>query len=324
MANARSFDEKRARLRSLASAPEHVARAELKKLLGDKNGYLVGECGDVAKELGLRDLVPDLVAAFPRFVEGGAKTDPGCFGKNHLVEALLHFDAHEPDTYLAGLRCRQHEGAIPFRVDTAAGLRGLCAHALFHIGHRSALLNVAPLLFDSEAITRVEAATALGDSGLDGAAAALHVKLLSGDPEPDVLGAIYKGLLRILPERYLRVVEEALTSEEDGPAEAAALALGESRARGAFEVLKRAANAPPIGRRGPESVLLGLALLRSDEATAFLLDRVENGSEPRAVQAISALALHRHDESITARIRDIVRRRGSERLEEAVREKLDR
>lgn len=322
MAAARSFDDKRALLRSLATAPENEARSELKKLLADKNGYLVGESAELAKKLEISALVPDLVAAFPRFLVDGAKTDKGCFGKNHLIEALVYFDAYEADTYLAGLRCRQPEGAIPFRVDTAAGLRGLCAHALFHIRHPTALLDVAPLLFDEEAVTRAEAATALGESGMDGAAAALHVKVLSGDAEADVLGAAYKGLLRLLPERYLPVVEKALSSEEEGAVEAAALALGESRAPGAFEALKRATRGQAMFRRTSESVLLGIALLRSDEALSFLTDMVEKAPEQQAAEALSALALHRHDQSLTDRLQELVAKRGSRRLSERLHEKF--
>lgn len=318
MAAARTFDDKRARLRELAHATENVARPELAKLLADKNGYLVGEAAEVAKKLELSALVPDLVVAFPRFLVDGAKTDKGCFGKNHLIEALLSFDAYEADTYLAGLRCRQMEGAYGPPIDTAAGLRGLCAHALFHIRHPTALLDVTPLLFDPEAITRSEAAAALGASGMDGAAAVLHAKVLAGDKEPDVLGSAYKGLLRILPERYLGVVAAALSEGSEGTAEAAALALGESRAPGAFEALKRAAVGPGMFRRGSESVLLGIALLRSDEALAFLTGMVERSPEPQAAEALSALALHRHDDALVARVRALVATRKSRKLTEVL------
>ena len=47
MAAARTFDDKRARIRALASAPVNEARGELKKYLAEKNGYLVGEAAVV-------------------------------------------------------------------------------------------------------------------------------------------------------------------------------------------------------------------------------------------------------------------------------------
>lgn len=323
MAAARSFDDKRARIRELGSgaAGEAAAQIELRKLLGDKSGYLVGEAAEAVKKLELRALVPDLCAAFFRLLEDPVKADKGCFGKNHLVEALLSFDAHEPDVYLAGLRHEQKEPAFPEAIDTAAGLRGLCAHALVHIGHRTALLDVAPLLLDPEPVTRAEAAAALGESGLDGAAAALHVKVLAGDKEPDVLGAAYKALLRIAPERYLKVVSTVLQEGTDDQIEAAALALGESRAPGALDLLKHAAR-DHAGSRTADGVLLGIALLRSDAANAFLLSLVEEAPETHAARAISALALHRHDESLVEKLRGVVKSRGSRKLTAAFDERF--
>ncbi len=322
MAAARSFDEKRARLRALPSVPEGEAREELKKLLADKQGYLVGESAEMAKKLELSALIPDLVAAFPRLMPGGAKIDSGCFGKNRILEALLAFDAYEADTYLMGLRYKQFEGALPFRVDTAAGLRGLCCHALFHIRHPTALLEVTPLLFDDEATTRAEAAAALGGSGMDGAAAVLHMKVLSGDSEPDVLGALYKGLLRIFPERYLGLVEGALSSKSEGQAEAAALALGESKAKGALDVLVRAARQTTMFGRVAESIFLGLSLLRSTEAIDFLRNSVAEAPLRQASVALSALALHRHDQTLTISIQKIVTERKSDKLTEIFAEKF--
>ncbi len=317
MAAARSFDDKRARIRELASgaASEAQALVELRKLLADRSGYLVGEAAQAVKKLELRALVPDLCAAFGRLLDDPVKNDKGCFGKDNVIEALLSFDAHEPDVYLAGLRHTQPEPAYGEPIDTAAGLRGLCAHALVHIGHRTALLDVAPLLFDAEAVTRAEAANALGQSGADGAAAALHVKVLAGDREPDVLGAAYKALLRIAPERYLKVVSTALEEGADDAIEAAAIALGEARPPGALDVLVRAARTR-AGSRAGDGLLLGIALLRSDAAMAFLVSLVAEAPESQAVKALSALALHRHDAALVEKVRAAVEARSSGKLRE--------
>ncbi|MFO0586007.1 MAG: hypothetical protein U0441_00640 [Polyangiaceae bacterium] len=320
MAKARTFDEKRARIREVDALDPNVARIELRKALSDKNGYLVGEAADAAKRLEFSELGPDLAAAFPRLCEGGVKGDPGCFGKSRVIEALLYFDAQEPDVYLRGLTYRQVEGAYPFQVDTAAGLRGMCAHALFHIRYPHAILDVAPLLFDPEAVTRSEAAAALGESAFDGAAAALHMKVLIGDPEPDVMGAAYKGLLTLFPNRYLKLAEEALPAE-DGAMEAAALALGESRAEGALAVLQRALK-KARSQRATETLMLGISLLRHDQALSFLVSVVKEATEKEAVAALAALALHKHDDSLKERLRAVVRERGSERVEDAMTERF--
>ena len=319
---ARTFDEKRERIREAGSLPPNQARSELKKALGDKNGYLVGDAADAIKRLEFSELVTDLAAAFPRLCDGGVKSDPGCSGKSRVVEALLYFDAQEPEVYLRGLAYRQVEGGYPFQVDTAAGLRGMCAHALFHIRYPHAILDVTPLLFDPEAVTRSEAAAALGASSLDGAAAVLHMKALQGDAEPDVMGAVYKGLLTLFPYRYLKLVEGALESE-DGGSEAAALALGESRAEGALAVLQSALKRAR-SQRAMETLMLGISLLRSDAALSFLVSIVKGSPEKEAIFALAALALHKHDEGLKERLRVAVRERGSARVEDALMERFGR
>jgi len=71
----RSFDEKRARIAALRSAPTAEAEAELRHFLGDKNGYLCGDAARMAGELHLTGLLPDLVAAFHRLLRDPVKSD---------------------------------------------------------------------------------------------------------------------------------------------------------------------------------------------------------------------------------------------------------
>src|SRR5262249_23768593 len=151
-----------------------------------------------------------------------------------------------------------------------------------------------------------------GNSGLDEAAALLHLKALTGDKEADVLGACYRGLLRLLPGRYLPFVAQVLNEDEPGDPEAAALALGESRVPAALAVLREALDGVGRGRLR-ESVLLGIALLRSEEAIALLLSVVETAPVEQAAAAISALALHRHEEALRARLVRIIEARDARR-----------
>jgi hypothetical protein len=60
---------------------------------------------------------------------------------------------------------------------------------------------------------------------------------------------------------------------------------------------------------------VGIALLRSDEASAFLIDLVEHASEIEVASALGALALHRHDAELAGRARRAVAARGSRRLD---------
>ncbi|MCC6558098.1 MAG: hypothetical protein IT372_34555 [Polyangiaceae bacterium] len=313
------FDAKLARVRALADLAPAAAAPELRRFLGDDAGYLVGEAAKITAAHELRDLIPDLSAAFTRLAAAGAASDRGCQGKKRIVEALLALDARAHEVYLAGLRLVQREGSYGPPVDTASTLRGLCAHALVHVDYPDAVLEVAPLLMDPEPEARAEAAAALGSSGAELCGAILHVKVLAGDREPDVLGACYKGLLRLAPRRYLPVVTGALDSGE--AVEAAAIALGESRLPEALPALRRALAIGAAGR-SEDSVLLAIALLRSDEASSFLLDLVAHAPEGRAADALAALALHRHDERIAARAREAVSARGSKRLERALEERF--
>jgi HEAT repeat protein len=310
---ASGFDDKLARIAALADLPPASAAPELRRFLTDALGYLVGEAAKITAELELRDLVPDLAAAFTRLIAAPAASDKGCHGKNRLVEALLKLDADAPEVYLAGLRYVQREPAFGEPIDTAAPLRGLCAHALFQIDHRDAIFEVTPLLMDREPETRSEAAAALGNSGLEVCGALLHLKVLTGDREPDVLGACFKGLLRLAPRRYLPVVAAALASGQ-ATAEAAAIALGESRLPEALPLLKQAIASAGASRLD-EGLFLGLALLRSDDANAHLLSLIERAPEGRAAAAVNALALHRHDERLSAQVRAAVAARKSAKLQ---------
>jgi HEAT repeat protein len=315
------FDDKRARIAALAESKPFVAAPELRRFLADRSGYLAGEAAQVVARLELRELVPDLAAAFQRLLGEGAAADKGCMGKKRILEALLGFEADEREAYLAGLRYTQSEPAFPRAVDTAGPIRGLAAHALVQIDYPLALAEITPLLVDPEALVRAEAAHALGRSGLEAAGPVLHLKALTGDAEPDVIQSVYGGLLRLDPRRYLAVVAAALEGEMEAVGEAAALALGESRLREALPILERAL-AGAEGARDRRNVLMAIALLRSDEAIALLVSLVEKAPEAQAAAALGALALHRHDPKIAERARRAVEARGSRRLSEALREHL--
>ncbi|UQA54996.1 HEAT repeat domain-containing protein [Polyangium aurulentum] len=313
-----AFDDKLDRLRELAALPAAQAAPELRRLLADPNTYLVNEAARITAELELPELVPDLAAAFQRILAGPASADKGCHCKNRLVESLMRLDASTPEVYLAGLKHVQMEFSVPPPVDAASTLRGLSAHALVRMDYPGAAFLVAPLLLDTEPNTRAAAADALAATGEELCGAVLHVKMLAGDSEVDVRGACYRGMLALAPRRYLPVVAAKLAEGE----ETAAIALGESRQPEALPVLKEA-----LEKGGPEmqeSVLLGIALLRSEAANAFLIELVAQAPEARAVGAVEALALHRHDARLVSRVREAAAPRRSRRLAKAVEEKFGR
>ena len=311
------FDEKLARLDALASAePPASAAPELSRLLADPNAYLVGEAARLVARLELRGLVPDLVAAFERLLAAPSTDDRGCHAKRKVLEALVTLEADVWDTYRKGLRYVQMEMTVPPAVDTAGLVRGVSAHALVRTNFPRAALEVAPLLFDDMPEARLAAAEALRDTCEVICAALLHTRVVVGDPEPDVVGACYRGMLALEPRHYLPIVAEAL----EAGVEAAALALGESRLPEALLVLREA-----LSRVGPameKSVLLGVALLRSDEALTYLTDLLADAPEGRAVAVIQALSLHRHDTRLASRVGEIVSARQSRKLARAFAERF--
>lgn len=306
------FDDKLHRIRALVSEHPPSAAAELRAHLGELNGFLISEAAKAVQTLELRELIPDLCAAFTRLAAGTQESDRGCFGKKAILEALLHMEAPVYDVYLAGLRLIQKEYSFGDPVDTASSLRGLCAFALVQLDFRDALAEITPLLMDEQPDTRVAAADALAAMGEPAAAALLHLKAINGDEEPDVMGACYRGMLAIAPSRYLPIVSAALSKGE----EAAAIALGESRLPAALGVLRDAQkNAmPPVTE---DSLLLAMALLRLDDANAYLVQLVESSRDSTAVRALSALGLHRHDDKLRERLQAIVKSKKSPKLKAA-------
>jgi HEAT repeat protein len=314
------FDDKRARIAALASSPAAEATAELRRFLADRNAYLAGEAAQMAARLELRDLAPELEAAFLRVLREGVAADKGCLGKKRILEALVAFEADGREAYLAGIRFSQPGPAFSGANDIGAPIRVLSAHALVQIEHPAALAEVTPLLLDPEPVVRAEAASALGRSGIEGAGAVLHLKALTGDKEPDVLQNVYAALLRVDARRYLPLVAKALRGDDESASEAAALALGDPRLPEALPLLKAALSR--AGERQRRSVLMAIALLRSDEAIDLLVALVEKAPEGEAADAIGALALHRHDPKIVDRARRAVEGRASKRLREALEDQM--
>jgi hypothetical protein len=150
------------------------------------------------------------------------------------------------------------------------------------------LVDLAHLLADPEAPVRVSAARALAVHGRDGGIPLLHLKALAGDAEPRVVAECLLSVLRLDPRDGLAFVA-SFFDRGDAAAEAAAVALGESRRADALPLLRgwldRAAH------RGLARVaLLAIASLRRDEAVDLLLELAREEPGPLAREALSALA----------------------------------
>jgi hypothetical protein len=122
---------KRDRVQSALQALAQAARRPhepatlvlLRNALADRSNHVVGRAARAAREADLASLAPDLVAAFPRFLEDPIRCDPGCVAKREIVHALLAFSWPAPDVFLPGIVHVQREPAVGEPIDCAGAAR---------------------------------------------------------------------------------------------------------------------------------------------------------------------------------------------------------
>jgi len=303
--NKQAFDQKMEAIEALRSSPGSPATVEqLRKALKDRNNYIVSKAAAVAGDLGLRDLIPDLIAAFQRFMTDSVKSDPKCWAKNAIAKSLKDLEYSEADFFLRGLKHFQYEPVWGGKEDTAATLRGASALALVSCAlPRFAILThlVETLAADPGKSVRVDAARATAQlSGLD-SILLLRLKASCGDKEAEVVGQCFAGLLEISPPDSIPFVASFLYAENTDVRVEAAAALGECHEPAAVAVLQEhwRAQSDPDTRR---AILLSLGPSRQIAAADFLLSVVMEGLTEDARNAIRALAASRFREDYRERV----------------------
>src|SRR5690606_13389931 len=83
--------------------------ARLRAALRDKHYRVVAKAARLAAEGLCYELVPELAAAYRRFLDNAVKTDPTCFAKKALLRALVELDCDDVELYQEALRYRQPE-----------------------------------------------------------------------------------------------------------------------------------------------------------------------------------------------------------------------
>jgi hypothetical protein len=274
------------------------ARDKLRTALRGTSGFLVAAAAKVIEDHRVEPLVAELAPAFERLREDPVKRDPGCRGKLAIARALHALDHWDDAVFVAGLRHEQREGWG--REDTAGELRGVCGIAHAHFARPEALDVLAQLLADRERTTRIAAAQALGDAGRPDASALLRFKVLLGDEEAAVLAACFEALFALAREATYDFAVAQLAAHDER-AEVAVLALGGARLAAACEPITAwCIGASPEQRH--RIGYLALALLRSEPATAYLLEAVQGHGRRDAVAAAQALATFRDDAALVERI----------------------
>jgi len=273
-------------------------------VLSTEGSHAVARAATIVGEMGIEALVPDLVAAFPRFFEGLPRTDPGCSAKTAIVEALRRLEHDDPALYRRGAGHVQSEPVFGGRVDTAVDLRGASALALAETAGADVLVDLANLLADPEPPVRISAARAVSVHGRGSGIPLLHLKALAGDSEPRVVSECLLALLRLDPQQELPFVASFL-ERGDEAAEEAAVALGESRVAEALPVLRSWLE--PARYRGlGRTALFAIAALRRDEAVDLLLSLARDEEPPTAREALAALASLTSDPALYERARAAV------------------
>jgi hypothetical protein len=285
----RPLEETLLALRRVRQAPgAEESQRELRQVLGGEGSHAVARAAALVGELGLEALVPDLLATFPRFFEDPVRTDPGCSAKTAIVAALRRLERDERALYRRAAAHVQKEPVFGGRVDTAVDLRGTAALALAESARGEVLVDLAHLLADPEAPVRASAARAVAVHGRDGGIPLLHLKALAGDSEPRVVAECLLAVLRLDRRNGLAFVA-SFFDRGDAAAEAAAVALGESRRADALPLLRGWLDR--ASHRGlARTALLAIASLRRDEAIDLLLELAKQEPGPLAREALSALA----------------------------------
>ncbi len=315
MAKSKAVEQAIAVLDSVRSQPETPeAQQVFRQLLRGKVAIAAANTAKLVGEVGIRALVPDLIAAFSHWLTDPVKQDPGCFAKFRIAEALYKMEVSGEDIFLLGIRHVQMEPVWGGRQDTACSLRNVCALGLVKSGYPDMVLELADLLADPEPSVRSGALRALAYSGRIEAVPLLRFKVQSGDPEVAVVGDSFTALLDIAPESGLPLVARFLwppsplelggRSFGEGAgawsgaiAEMAALAIGEAKPAGAFELLRQfweRMREPELRAVG----LLAIAMVRSQPGITLLKDVVSRGSAADAIAAVEALKLYRSDTAL--------------------------
>ena len=312
-----ALEKKIETLAGIRSAPASVAVAELRKALRDRSNYVVSKAAAHVADLSLPELVPDLVTAFERFLADPTQSDPQCWAKNAIAQALKDLAHRDAEVFLRGLVHVQLEPVWGGKADSAMTLRGICALALIdcRLDDLGILTHLIPGLADPAPVVRIDTALAIARLGSRGGALLLRLKILLGDEDPEVMGQCFASLLSIEPGEAVAFVSKFLSATDDNVASEAAGALAQSRAPEAIRVLKTMWK--KFSPQVREAVLASLRASSFEEAADFLLHLIANEAGEVAARAIAALAASRFHQQFRERAAAVVEHRGDPILRSA-------
>lgn len=314
MAKSPSLQDRLSFLEQIQENPcSDEAIAILQQTLNSKYPVAIAKAARLIYRNELRQLMPDLVANFDRFLENASTKDPNCLAKKAIAEALYRLEYCEETIFIKGIRHIQMESVWGGKVDTAPGLRGVCALGLVRMNYANVMIELADLLADPEAEARIGAVKAIGYTDNPQGVPLLRLKVQLEDNDPQVMSECFLNLLKLAPTSSIDLIARFLDHPDAQICEMAALALGESRLEEVLSILKdwqkRIRNAEL-----QEVCFLAISMLRTEQAWEFLLSLIQSGSEADAKHAIAALGLYQQDKIFWERVRCAVETRGDSSL----------
>jgi HEAT repeat protein len=299
---AKDFDAELEAVHAAGALPPEEALPHLRKFLAHRSNLIVSRAARHIARLELKALVPDLAAAFERFMQDPVKTDPQCWAKNDIAKALAAFEYQDHALFLSGMKHHQFEPVWGGTSDTAGPLRSTCALALVQCRELSSpflLRLLTPLFTDEDAPVRVDAARAIEEVGSDTAALLLRLRAELGSPDPDdreLLGTCIGGVLRLDGESALPWVAAFLAGADDIAAEAA-FVLAEHRTVSALAFLtQQQSQTQDLDQRA--TLLSAIATMRIPEATDWLFTLMSSKSLDSNAAAKALLEANPSEETL--------------------------
>lgn len=311
----KSVEEKLESLRSLDLGKDPARdRQVIEAALNDRHCRVVAKAAELAAERLSYELEPVLLKAYQPFLHDPVKRDPNCIAKRALARALVTLECTDVAFFLEGVRYRQMEPVWGGSVDTAIDMRNSCAMGLVATGYPRALHELAVLLNDPEARARQGAVRAIACGNPREAELLLRFKMLSGDPEPEIVGECFTALLSVAPEESVALVAKYLADTNEAIRELAALALGESRLPEALARLREAWEEVLLGKDFRRVLVRAAALHRTDAAFDWLLNLIAEDDVSLAEAVLEALAIYKQNAQLENRIKLTLAGRRDRRL----------
>ena len=319
----RKVEDQLAKVASVADAEPLLdeALAILDRALKGKVGLVVASAAKVIARRTPPGFDGALLEAFDRLTEDAAKRDPNCRAKLAIVEALTALGVDAESVARRGLTFVQMEATWGKPVDTAPALRSLCARFLVDLRVWDLMARLVDLLADPEHPARLGAVEALVASGRAEASYVLRLKARLRDPEPEVTGRCFEGVLALDEEEGVAFVADQLNDADGAIVDYALLALGDSRRPDALAPITawlEGVESPTQGRMA----LAALVAHRSEAATAYLLRRLAENPVGEARAVLEALAPMAFDPRVSARVCEVVSKRPEPELHQLLGEKF--